>query len=648
MNRVICCSLCLLFYFGSLLAGAQGLSLVDSLKSMLKNPPNDSVETRWVNSLFGLYMSIDMDSALYYGEEAKALAEELQDSVLIASNTLNFGGYYWYQSDFTKAMECYIRAAEIFDKLGSETDKADAQLNIALIYMIMGEGAKSKPLFYKVFDIYKRNNYLNGLSTAYQYLGTVFQEEANYDSAIYCFQNCVDYAIKSKMVLNQAWGYSGLGEAYLKKGMYAEARKFQLKSLQIEEQLGNKMGMLQSYISLGSMEKQMGNLSTAEQYFTKAEAMPELLGDFISQRNLYQELVKLYETTGEVAKAYQSYRKHVAAVDSIKNSEDLAVINELNEKYESEKKANEIITLQKEGELNRLILDKERNQKWLFGGASVLFLILSVAMIFGYFQLKKSKNQIDKQNQLVTKINKALNRSQDELLAANKTKDKFFALVAHDLRGPVTSMQGIGRMLSFYRKKGDEDRINQLIEQVDQSSASVNHLLDNLLKWALSQTNGLNFQPEVFETKGLVEECMTIFTEGMKAKEITITVEQETDLMVEADYNMISTVLRNLLSNALKFSPVGGVIQLSVSEREDCAEITVTDSGQGMPEETIRKIQGNEPVESTRGTQDEKGTGLGLVLCREFIRLHGQELSISSSDRGTSISFQLQLAHQMA
>ena len=648
MNRVLRFSLCLSCYISSLLAGAQGLSLVDSLKSMLKNPPNDSVETRWVNSLFGLYMSIDMDSALYYGEQAKALAEELQDSVLIASNTLNFGGYYWYQSDFTKAMECYVRAAEIFDKLGSETDKADAQLNIALIYMTMGEGAKSKPLFYKVFEIYKRNNYLNGLSTAYQYLGAVFQDEANYDSAIYCFKNCIDYAIKSKMVLNQAWGYSGLGEAYLKKGMYAEARAYQLKSLQIEEQLGNRVGMLQSYIALGSLEKQMGNLSMAEQYFVKAESMPELSGDLISQRNLSQEFVKLYETTGEVAKAYEYYRKHVAAVDSIKNSQDLATINELNEKYESEKKANEILTLQRESELNRLILDKERSQKLLFGGASVLFLLLSGAMIFGYFQLKKSKNQIDKQNKLVTKINKALNKSQDELLAANKTKDKFFALVAHDLRGPVTSMQGIGRMLSFYRKKGDEERIDQLIEQVDQSSASVNHLLDNLLKWALSQTNGLNFQRGAFETKGLVEECMTIFAEGIKAKEIAVSVEMKGDLMVEADYNMISTVLRNLLSNALKFSPVGGTIKLSVSEQEDYAEITVTDSGQGMPEETIRKIQGNEPVESTRGTQDEKGTGLGLVLCQEFIRLHGQQLHISSSDQGTSISFQLQLAHQMA
>ena len=174
------CSLC----FINISVHGQGKSLVDSLKHMLKSPPNDSVETRWVNSLFGLYLSIDMDSALYYGQRAKVLAERTGDSVLIASNTLNFGGYYWYQSDFTKAMECYIKAAEIFDKLGSDTDRADAQLNIALIYLILGEGSKSKSFFYEVFEVYRKNEYWNGLSTAYQYLGAVYQEEANCDSAI--------------------------------------------------------------------------------------------------------------------------------------------------------------------------------------------------------------------------------------------------------------------------------------------------------------------------------------------------------------------------------------------------------------------------------------------------------------------------------
>jgi len=625
---------------------AQGKSLVDSLKFMLKNPPNDSVETRWVNSLFGLYMSIDMDSALYFGERAKELAEKTQDSVLIASNTLNFGGYYWYQSDFTKAMECYVRAAAIFDKLGSETDKADAQLNIALIYLVMGEGSKSKPFFHKVFEVYKKNEYWNGLSTAYQYLGAIYEEEANYDSAIYCFENCIDYAGRSKMIANQAWGYSGLGEAYQKKGQFDKARKYQLESLKIEEQLGNTPGMLQSYIALGSLEEQMGNLTQAENYFKKAEAMPELQSDLISQRNLYQEMVKLYETTGEITKAYHSYQKHVAVLDSIKNSEDLAKINELNEKYESEKKANEILSLQKDRELDQLTLEKERSQKTIFIISSVVFLLLSSGLVFGYIQLRKSKNQIDKRNEMITKINKALNRSQDELIASNKTKDKFFALIAHDLRGPITSMQGIGRMLAFYKKKGDEARINELIKQVDQSASSVNLLLDNLLKWALSQTDGLNYQPEKVQLMPLLDEIQIIFDEALKAKHLELQIINEGNLSVLADHNMISTVIRNLVSNAIKFSLPGGSIFINVEEKEGTAIIAVVDSGHGMPQETIHKIFNDQPVASTQGTLKEKGTGLGLVLCREFVKKHDGDLEIDSSDKGTTVSFQLALVHE--
>lgn len=646
MKKVIGLLLFLAFFLNALEGKTQGKSLVDSVKFMLKSPPNDSVETRLLNALFGLYMTIDMDSALYLGERAKALAQKTGDSVLIASNTLNFGGYYWYLSDFSKAMECYVNAAAIFDKLGSETDVADAQLNISILHVILGQTKKAKALFKKTIRVYESHDYYMGISNAYNTLGVIYDEEANYDSAIYCFENCLKAAKKSKMKVHEAWGYSGLGEMYKKQGRYAKARENQMESLRLEEQIGNAVGVLQSYIQLGSLEKQLGNLKVAENYFKKAEAMPVLESDFLSQRNLYQEMVNLFEATGELDKEYGSYQKFVAAVDSIKNSEDLATINELNEKYQSEKKANEIITLQKDRELDQITLEKERTEKLYFILASIIFLLLSSFLVYGYLQLKKSKDQIDKRNEMITKINKALNKSQDDLIASNKTKDKFFALIAHDLRGPVTSMQGIGRMLAYYNKKGDENRIDQLIAQVDQSASSVNHLLDNLLKWALSQTDGLKYQPATVALGDLIEEIQIIFDEGLKAKEIDLQINHVDSFLVEADYNMISTVLRNLLSNAIKFSVPGGKITINSYQSNNHVTIEVADSGVGMSPETIKKILSDEPVSSTRGTLDEKGTGLGLILCRDFVKKHGGDLIISSSEKGTSISFMLGIIYQ--
>ena len=608
----------------------------------------DSVRVRRLNSVFGLYLNVDLDSARYYGEKGREMAIEIDDSVLLASNTLNFGAYYWYMGDFTKAMECYVQAATIFDKHGSETDVADTQINIALIHYLMGQATKAKPVFREAIEIYSRNNYPAGLANANHYLGLIYQEEANYDSAIYFFHESVKYASRINLTVNEARGLSGLGMAYQQKGDLAKAKEYQLKSLEVENQIGNRVGMLQSYILLGSLELDMGNYAEAEQYFVQAEAMPELKMDLVSQRNLYQEFVKLYEATDQIAKAYSSYKKHVVALDSIKNSEDLATINELNEKYESEKKASEILALQKDKELNQLTLEKERTQKSFFIAASVVFLLLSSGLIFGYIQLRKSKNQIAKRNETITRINKALNKSQDDLLALNSTKDKFFALIAHDLRGPITSLQGIGRMLAYYNKKGEEQRVDQMIAQVDQSAQTVNHLLDNLLKWALSQTNGLNFQPSEFEIRRLIDECTLIFDENLRAKALQLDIDLDEDIQVKADYNMISTVLRNLLSNAIKFSPVGGRITLTVVRDDDQLRLSVTDSGTGMSPDMIARVQRNQNVPSTKGTQDEKGTGLGLLLCKEFVQKHHSDLSIDSSHLGTTVSFTLRLVGQVA
>jgi signal transduction histidine kinase len=275
--------------------------------------------------------------------------------------------------------------------------------------------------------------------------------------------------------------------------------------------------------------------------------------------------------------------------------------------------------------------------------AAALLVITVLFVSIFFLQVRKRKREVEARNDTITKVNKALNNSQDALIAANKTKDKFFALIAHDLRGPVTSMQGIGRMLSFYNKKGDIARINQLISQVDQSANTVNQLLDNLLKWALSQTNGLNYQPTVFEIRGLIEECTLIFEENLKAKQIELEIEMKDDYFVEADYNMMSTVVRNLVSNAIKFSPVGGEVKIAVEENMNMAKITVYDTGIGMKVDMIEKIYRNQPLKSTHGTQDEKGTGLGLILCQEFIKKHNSELSIATSPSGTAISFSLQL-----
>lgn len=627
---------------------SQSNSMIDSLKNLLKNPPNDSLEARWNNSLMGLYAAVDLDTAIHYGERAKEIGTRIGDHRLLASNMLNFGGLYWYQSEFTKAMECFTRAASIFDSLGYETDVATARMNIGSIYMVMGELQKAEPYFESAYLTFQEHTYEEGLAHCLHYLGYIKHSRKQYDSAIYFLEKSLTLSRKLGLINQQAWATSGLGESYKELGDYKKSRDYLLESLQLEELQGNTTGTLQSNIELGSLEKMLGNYEKAEKYFDAVLGMEEIKENFVDQTHLFNEYVDLFERAGQIEKAFAYHKKLMVASDSLRVRENRAKLDEINEKYETAEKEARISSLEEEQRIQELEIQQKRRENLMLITAAVLLLAIVILITMFLVQIRRRKREVDARNETITKINKALNKSQDELQQSNKTKDKFFALVAHDLRGPVTSMQGIGRMLSFYSKKGDENRVNQLISQVDQSAQSVNHLLDNLLKWALSQTHGLTFHPIVFDLKQLVEECRIIFEENLKAKQIELSCQITQDTLVEADYNMISTTLRNLLSNAIKFSPAGGQIKLAVALVEDRAEISISDAGAGMPKKTVQDILHHQPVLSIQGTQNEKGTGLGLTLCREFVMKHGAELKISTSSSGTTISFSLQLVTEPA
>ncbi len=623
---------------------AQGNPMIDSLKNLLIDPPSDSLEARYNNSIMGLYAPINTDSAIFYGERAKAIGERLGDYRLLASNMLNFGTIYWFKSDFSTAMDYYTRSATLYDSLGYESDAATARTNIGTIYLALGEMSKAEPYFKDVAEIHIRNGYEEGLAYTYHYLGYINHYVQQYDSAIYYFEKSLKLSEKLRLIGQQAWATSGLGESYKGLGETRKARDYLVRSLELEQLQGNKSGELRSYLEIASLEKQLGNYQAAEEFLQTASNMEALQDNYIEQKLLYNEYVMLYEEWEKIDKAFEYQKKLMVALDSTRVRENRAQLEDINEKYETERKEARITSLEEQQRIKDLEIQQQRNQNIILVVAAGLLLAIAFFIFLLFVQIRKRKQEVESRNETITKINKALNKSQDELLLSNKTKDKFFALIAHDLRGPVTSMQGIGRMLEFYSKKGDQQRINQLISQVDQSAQSVNHLLDNLLKWALSQTKGLNYQPASFELGQMVEECRIIFEENLKAKQLTLHIDVDHGAVVEGDYNMISTVMRNLLSNAIKFSPVGEQINLSTKQEADHLVISVEDHGGGIPPETLEKLNSNLPLASKEGTRQEKGTGLGLTLCQEFIKKHGAEMQIDSNDIGTKIAFGLKLA----
>ena len=229
---------------------------------------------------------------------------------------------------------------------------------------------------------------------------------------------------------------------------------------------------------------------------------------------------------------------------------------------------------------------------------------------------------------------------ENELRVANETKTKMFSVIAHDLRSPVSQIMQLNNLLE--ENDLDESLIKSLKDEQKKLTENTFTLLENLLKWAQVNSNGIKYSPEILNLNELVEECISNAESLIKGKEINISAFMCKNCLAYADREMVKLIFRNLSSNAIKFTPKGGNISLKIGIHENEIQATVTDSGIGISKENIAKILSDGEFYSTYGTNDEKGSGLGLQLVRSFIKLNKGTFKIESEEgKGSTFSFTL-------
>lgn len=230
-----------------------------------------------------------------------------------------------------------------------------------------------------------------------------------------------------------------------------------------------------------------------------------------------------------------------------------------------------------------------------------------------------------------------------ELKKINLTKDKFFSIIAHDLKGPMGGFTGMTELLAEHMKNMTMDEIQQYLGMLRDSSNNLFQLLENLLQWARLQQHEISFNPESIHLQSIVNENVKLIEEFARHKGIKINMDIPASINVFADKNMLQTILRNHISNALKFTPVGGNVMLTANVPDDkYVEISVTDSGIGMTPEMIDSLFSLDARNGRPGTDGEPSTGLGLLLCKEFVEKHGGTIRVESKiDKGSRFRFSL-------
>jgi two-component system sensor histidine kinase/response regulator len=268
-------------------------------------------------------------------------------------------------------------------------------------------------------------------------------------------------------------------------------------------------------------------------------------------------------------------------------------------------------------------------------------------LIIGGLNLEKTLHESDKllnlnsevielQHTLIKKKRKLeetlkkLKSTNNGLKTANATKDKLFSIIAHDIRSPLSSILGFSELLLENRDTIHDPENIKFIELIAESAKKTFALLDNLLIWAESQTGKLRFNPKPINLTVLISETLETVNPAALYKNISLTKEIEENIEIEGDENMLKAVLRNLISNAIKFTNEGGNIQVSVKRDNAFVEISVMDDGVGIDEKTQKNLFHPATNSSSLGTANEKGTGLGLILCKEFVEKHHGKIWVES------------------
>ncbi|MCF6271027.1 MAG: HAMP domain-containing histidine kinase [Melioribacteraceae bacterium] len=227
-------------------------------------------------------------------------------------------------------------------------------------------------------------------------------------------------------------------------------------------------------------------------------------------------------------------------------------------------------------------------------------------------------------------LNIKLEESEDNLREVNANKDKFFSIVAHDLKSPFVGLLGISEMLDTDYDDFDEKEKRELIRSLYDISKNTFELLEGLLEWARAKQGRMDYNPEKFNLFQVADSLANLLKANAFKKEITLHNSVDINAMVYGDRDMVATVLRNLLANAIKFTPQNGIININAKIENNLMEVSVRDSGIGMSQESIEKLFRIDVNHTTLGTNDEKGTGLGLILCKELIEKHGTNIWVES------------------
>lgn len=638
------------------LLGVLFLNQLFLQKAFAQQPPKNLANSDDYIKIVKYYRYLNPDSALFYVKQGLAQAEEAGNELGKAALLNQYGMIEDNATRYRESREKYLQAEAIYREKGDEKGLASTIVRLGVVEKRKGNYDKALAYFMEALSISERNKdmlgmlegrvvfaeayfslgeYENALSNLriaeaidkqiplsnlslnmYINFGYVYTNTGEYDKAIAYIKNGLSKSNKVEFNGLRISLMVQLGTAYFKSGKNAEAIRIYKQALNFTKEINNVLREQSTLIELSEVYKNH-QPDSALFFLNQALSIAEKHKMYRQQITVLDKLGDLYKAKGNLAKALAFREQRSELAEQVFYKDMMKQVSSLESAYELEKS---------KAQLNELTVESKEQEIVYYTILSIaigIFLVLIITLVY-YFRSKH--------------LNKLLRKANEELEESNDIKDKFFSIIAHDIRSPLVSTISILSLIND--KELDERTQQELVTKLMLHCDSSLEILDKLLKWGQMQIKGVRLNTSEFNPLPNINRNLALLQEAAEQKQIDISIDVPGDITLNADSDHFDFVIRNLVANAIKFTKSNGKIALKAEAfGKNKVRFEVKDNGVGISQARIEKLF-ELSATGTKGTKSEEGTSLGLIICREFVLANEGELEVESSEgEGTTFSF---------
>ncbi len=593
-----------------------------------------------LNNISSLYIMLTK-----YDQALKYVNDLLLTNLVIGNRndiaeTYGFLGYIHHKlSNFDASLDNYLKELKLREELNDKEEMDKFLTNIGKIYYKINKYTKALEYFQKALSINQVKGNKIEIARSLTNLGNVYYDLRDYKKALNYYHKSLDFtdekeiqklseSEKKAFLKGKAVLLNNLGLVYKNLGDYKKALDYCKSSIKIKEDLGEDKNLFYPLTSIAEILLKLDVYDESLKYLDRALKIAEESHNLMLMKDANYLIYEVYFTAGNYKSALEHHKRYAGIKDSLIQIGTNKLIAEYQTKMETGKKEQE----------NKALRQANLQQRNYFLIISALILI-TLAVTYSRYRSKQKANkllseknsQINQQHQELEYMFSKLQAKEEVLSEANATKDMFFSIIAHDIKNPLHAITLSSDLLMDKYEVMNPEQLSSLIKNIHSAGAHLSILLENLLQWSRTQTRKINYEPVAVDLFKIIEESFSLLSVNAKKKEILLHSGINPDTYALADVNMLKTIFRNLLSNAIKFSHMNAhvIVDIDDSDRH-FYEISIIDNGIGISSEDISKLFRIDVHHSTNGTSNEKGTGLGLILCKEFIELNGGKIHVES------------------